>query len=62
MERLFTGIAGWKAERRELMLALVEVWYSDDNVLVRDKVRRSTSGVRCADALRDHRAGEESRA
>ena len=42
LERLFSGIAGWKAERRELMLALLEVWYSDDNAIVRDKVRRST--------------------
>jgi AcrR family transcriptional regulator len=42
LERLFSGIAGWKAERRELMLALLKVWYSDDNAIVRDKVRRST--------------------
>ena len=39
LEGIFTGIAGWKAERRELMLALVRVWYSDDNVLTRDKLR-----------------------
>jgi AcrR family transcriptional regulator len=42
LERLFSGIAGWKAERRELMLALLQVWYSDDNAIVRDKLRRST--------------------
>jgi AcrR family transcriptional regulator len=42
LDRLLSGIAGWKAERRELMLALLEVWYSDDNAIVRDKVRRST--------------------
>jgi AcrR family transcriptional regulator len=42
IERLFSGIAGWKAERRALMLALLEVWYSDDNAIVRDKVRRSS--------------------
>ena len=42
LERLFTGIAGWKAERRELMLALIEVWCSDDNAIVREKLRRST--------------------
>jgi AcrR family transcriptional regulator len=45
IERLFSGIAGWKAERRELMLALLEVWYSDDNAIVRDKVRRSSVAV-----------------
>ncbi len=39
LEGIFTGIAGWKAERRELMLALIQVWYSDDNVLTRDKLR-----------------------
>ena len=39
LEGIFTGIAGWKADRRELMLALVRVWYSDDNVLTRDKLR-----------------------
>jgi AcrR family transcriptional regulator len=42
LERLFTGIAGWKAERKELMLALIEVWCSDDNAIVREKLRRST--------------------
>ena len=42
LEHLFSGIAGWKAERRELMLALLQVWYSDDNAIVRDKLRRST--------------------
>lgn len=41
LERLFTGIAGWKVERKELMLALIEVWCSDDNAIVRDKLRRS---------------------
>ncbi|MGD0833361.1 MAG: TetR/AcrR family transcriptional regulator [Candidatus Dormibacteria bacterium] len=41
LERLFSGIAGWKSERMELMLALLRVWYSDDNAIVRDKVRRS---------------------
>jgi AcrR family transcriptional regulator len=40
--RLFTGIAGWKTERKELMLALIEVWWSDDNAIVREKLRRST--------------------
>ena len=40
LERFFSGIAGWKAERRELMLALLRVWNSDDNAIVRDKLRR----------------------
>ena len=41
LEGIFTGIAGWKEDRRDLMLALVRVWYSDDNVLTRDKLRGS---------------------
>ncbi|MBV8528265.1 MAG: TetR/AcrR family transcriptional regulator [Candidatus Dormibacteraeota bacterium] len=36
--RVFDGIARWKAERKELMLALLQVWYSDENALVRDKL------------------------
>jgi AcrR family transcriptional regulator len=42
MERLFTGIAAWKAERRELVLAIMEVWNSDSNAVVREKLRRMT--------------------
>ncbi len=38
--RLFSDIARWKTERKALMLALLRVWYSDDNALVRDKLRR----------------------
>ena len=44
LQGIFTGIAGWKAERRELMLALIRVWYSDDNVLTRDKLRLNLVG------------------
>jgi|SRR5579884_1952059 len=40
LSRLFTGLARWKADRRDLVLALLRVWYSDDNALVRDKLRR----------------------
>ena len=38
---LFSGISGWKTERRDLMLAVMEVWMSDDNIVVRDKFRAS---------------------
>jgi AcrR family transcriptional regulator len=38
LEGLFGGIAQWKMERTELMLALVRVWLSDDNTLMRDKM------------------------
>jgi AcrR family transcriptional regulator len=40
LEGLFGGIAQWKIERTELMLALVRVWLSDDNTLMRDKMWR----------------------
>ena len=38
--RLFLGIASWKTERRDLILALMRVWYSDDNAIVREKLRQ----------------------
>ncbi|HTX67906.1 MAG TPA: TetR/AcrR family transcriptional regulator [Thermoleophilia bacterium] len=40
LEGLFGGIAQWKTERTELMLALVRVWISDENTLMRDKMWR----------------------
>jgi AcrR family transcriptional regulator len=36
---LFEGIAAFKATQRELVLAVAQVWLSDDNALVRDKYR-----------------------
>ena len=42
LERIFAGIASWKADRKELVLALIEVWNSDGNAIVREKVRRLT--------------------
>jgi len=38
---IFGGIARWKGERTELMLAIVEVWSADENAIVREKFRRS---------------------
>lgn len=40
LEGLFGGIAQWKTERSELMLALARVWSSDENALTRDKMWR----------------------
>ncbi len=37
---LFAGIASWKTARKELLLAILESWLSDDNALVREKFRR----------------------
>jgi AcrR family transcriptional regulator len=38
---LFTGIATWKTERRDLVMALLRVWHSDDNAIVRVKLRQA---------------------
>jgi AcrR family transcriptional regulator len=37
---MFAGIASFKTERRELLLALMQTWLSDDNAIVREKFRR----------------------
>src|SRR6516225_8466170 len=34
LEGFFSGIAAWKGERKELMLAALETWASDDNAIV----------------------------
>lgn len=40
IELVFSTIGRYKAERRELVLAILEVWLADDNALVREKFRR----------------------
>jgi AcrR family transcriptional regulator len=40
MERVFAGIGSWKAAQKDLVLAIVEIWRSDGNAIVREKVRR----------------------
>jgi AcrR family transcriptional regulator len=40
LETLFGGLARFKTERRDLVLALLRVWLSDDNAIVREKVRK----------------------
>jgi hypothetical protein len=40
LERALAGIARAKAERKDLVLAVVEVWNSDSNAIVREKLRR----------------------
>jgi AcrR family transcriptional regulator len=42
LERIIAGFARLKAERKELMLALIEVMNSDANALFREKLRRLT--------------------
>ena len=43
LDGLFGGIARWKAARKDLMVAITKVWVSDDNALVREKLRRTTA-------------------
>src|ERR1700674_710268 len=38
LEQVFAGIARFKAERKELMVAVIEVWKSDGNAIVREKL------------------------
>ena len=38
LEAVFRAAGQWKAERRELMLALVPAWFSNDNALVRERL------------------------
>jgi len=40
LEALIGGIAAFKAERKDLALGIMRVWLSDDNVVVREKLRR----------------------
>src|ERR1700694_635908 len=40
LEKVLAGIASIKAEQKVLVLAIMEVWSSDGNALVREKVRR----------------------
>ncbi len=45
LERVFAGIASLKAEQKDLMLAIIEVWNSDSNAIVREKVRRLSERI-----------------
>ncbi len=37
---VFSNIASWKNARRELMVQLLQIFYSDENAIVREKLRR----------------------
>jgi AcrR family transcriptional regulator len=41
LAQFFGGIAQFKTERKALMLEFIKVWISDDNAIVREKVRRT---------------------
>jgi AcrR family transcriptional regulator len=38
-ERFFTSIANWKTAKKSFVLALLQVWYQDENAIVRSKLR-----------------------
>ena len=40
LEQVLAGIARFKAEQKELVLAILQIWTSDGNALVREKVRQ----------------------
>jgi AcrR family transcriptional regulator len=43
LEQVFGTIAQFKAEQKALVLAIIEVWVSDGNALVRERLRRLTA-------------------
>jgi AcrR family transcriptional regulator len=45
LEKVFAGVARWKADQKELVLAIMEIWNSDGNALVREKLRRLTERI-----------------
>jgi AcrR family transcriptional regulator len=42
-EGVFHGLAQFKAERKDLVLAMLDVWLSDHNAVVRERFRRSVT-------------------
>jgi AcrR family transcriptional regulator len=40
LQGVFAGIASWKGERTQLMTQLLRAWLSDENAIVREKLRR----------------------
>ena len=39
----FSGITQWKNDQREFILELIKVWVSDENAIVREKLRRGVT-------------------
>jgi TetR/AcrR family transcriptional regulator, transcriptional repressor for nem operon len=38
LQRYFATAGRWKTERKDFVLALMEIWYNDDNIIMRQKV------------------------
>ncbi|HVH66083.1 MAG TPA: TetR/AcrR family transcriptional regulator [Candidatus Acidoferrum sp.] len=45
LEKILRGIARFKAEQKDLMIALIDVMNADSNTLFREKLRRMTAGL-----------------
>lgn len=45
LERIFATIADFKAGQADLVLAILEIWRSDENAIVREKLRQSLGGL-----------------
>jgi AcrR family transcriptional regulator len=45
LQRFFTSIARWESGQKGVILALLSVWYRNDNAIVREKVRIMTLRV-----------------
>ena len=43
LDGVFGGIARWKAERSDLMFAILRAWLSDENAIVRERLRQLTT-------------------
>lgn len=41
LQRFFDRAARWKTARKSYLLALLPIWYADENAIVRDKLRAS---------------------
>ena len=42
LQGYFKTLAAFKGEQREFLLKVIDVWYSDDNAIVRERFRRET--------------------
>ena len=42
LQGYFKTLAAFKGQQREFLLKVIDVWYSDDNAIVRERFRRET--------------------
>jgi AcrR family transcriptional regulator len=39
LQKVFTTITGWKSENKDMLLSITRVWYSDENIVIRNRLR-----------------------